>query len=457
MPKFQKRDTQPHQDVNPAAMSAIRPGAPVVQIDPKQEQLLNQIAQTEGVDRTEAMRRIMDNLPPAKPPKPSISDQSLGKIQQARELGLTSEDQNDPLNQMMRYGFYKDMKKDIKKADETERLSIRDQIEYAILLRMLPAQSDGQATPQYLQIISEMKAENERSRQFYEQKLREQEEKFREVMLEKKMQDMDEKHTQSMAAISQQLIDMQKRLELYQNIPPNPTPEQKMDAISHLEELSGQIDRIKNVASKFGVVQAQTGVPGDSLFKNPDGSMNTAMWVVDRIGNTVQAGLEAWQKKVPDHRQVENTPMQENYQQQPQSQTQPHQQQYPQRQLTPDEYAAMLTQKQSLTQQDIDWINKYNEYKYQETLAQKQQQQQKEMQEMAIADAERRKRIAMERTVEQPTIEPIKKDNITNNETEPPSEQDNNETTENGDGKSMIQKLKEQEEAEIKRSQELGR
>ncbi len=414
--------------VTPATLGTIRPGTPVVQLSPQEEETLNEVARTQGVDKAEVMRRVMERLPPQSPPKPSVTDQSLSKISQARELSLTSDDPNDPLNQMMRYGFYKDLRKDFKKGDE-ERMSTREMMEMAILQRMLPQQDNGQNSS-VQQVIAEMKAENEKQRQFYENKLKEQDEKIKEMVFEKRIQTMEEKSAETESNLTSQLADISQRLELYKNIPPNTTTEQKADAVSHLENLGNDIQRIRGALSNLGIIPASTGVPaaptapGGDPYKKPDGSVDYFRYSIDKLENTVGKITEAWQKKTPDRKQIEETPMPEEPRQ------------LPPRQATPEEYAEYLLGKPNLAPQEQQWLNEYHIYL---------QKQQTKLQSRTGAGQYRPP------VQEQPAVLPSEQ------QVEPPAEQPAEQVYEPQEEeqprKSVVERLKEQEAEEQRRNQ----
>ena len=346
------------QEVTPATFATIRPGTPVVPLNQQEEEIINQTARQQGVNTAEAMRRIAEGLPPIQQ-KQTVTDQSLNMLERARDLGLTNEDKTDPLNQVMRYGFYKDLKKDMKKGDE-DRMSTREMMEMAILQRMLPQADNGNqgGTAQFQQMMLDMKAENEKNRQFYEARLKEQEEKIRDMMFEKRIQTMEDNQTETVTNLSQQLADISHRMELYRNIPTNPSPEQQKDAISHLEDIGGQIERIKKALAPFGITSSSPSslpslaVPGQDPYKKSDGSMDYFRYTVDKLENTIGKVSEAWQKKTPDRKQVVETP----------APAETRQTEATYRQLSPEEYADALLNKPNPTPEEQQWLNNYTAY-----------------------------------------------------------------------------------------------
>lgn len=344
------------QEVNTATMSAIRPGAPVVQLSPQEDAALSEIARNQGVNNAEAMRRIVEHLPPSGPQKQTVTDQTMNLLGKARELNLTNDDKGDPINQVMRYGFYKDLKKDMKRGDD-DRMSMREMMEMVILQRMLPPDNAQGGNALNQQIINDLKAENEKNRQFYEEKFKEQAEQIRNMVFEKRIQTMEDTHAESVTSLSNQLADISSRMELYRNIPPNPSPEEKKDAISHLEDLGGQMERIKKALAPFGINPSPTspllpGVPVQDPYKKQDGSMDYFRYTMDKLENTIGKVSEAWQKKTPDRKQVVETP----------APAETRQTEATYRQLSPEEYADTLLNKPNPTQEEQQWLNNYTDY-----------------------------------------------------------------------------------------------
>ena len=367
MPPPKNIQRQP-QDVTPATYASIRPGTPVVPLNPQEEDVINQAARQQGVNTAEAMRRVAEKLSPV-PQKQTVTEQSLDRLERARELGLTSDDKADPLNQVMRYGFYKDLKRDMKKGD-TDNMTPREMMEMNLvnmqLLIMQRSMGDNQgqgggATQQ--QILTEMRAENEKQRQYYEQKLKEQDEKIRDMIFEKRIRTMEDTQAETVSSLSNQLADISQRMELYRNIPTNPSPEEKKDAISHLESLGGQMERIKKALAPFGITSSSPSspfssvptVPGQDIYRRPDGTMDYFRYSVDKLESTIGKVTDAWQKKTPDRKHVvETPPPAETYQIQQQEATY--------RQLSPEEYADGLLNKANPTPEEQQWLNNYTTY-----------------------------------------------------------------------------------------------
>ncbi len=399
------------QDITPGTLSGIRPGQNVVPLTSEEDARLNALSQQQGISKTEVMRRLAESMPniPQQPQKRSLVSDTLDKIQTARDMGIVDVDPKDPVNQAMKLGLFKDLRKDMKKGDE-DRMTTREIMEMnmvnfqmILLQKSMGADNNtnsaaNQQTQQMQQMlqkydstISDLKTENEKSRQFYEQRLKEQEDKFKEIVLEKRMQDIEEGQKQTLQTLSQQIADIDNQIKIYQNIPQRPTEDQKKDAIEHLEQMGGSLERIKKALTPFGIIpQLGSGqgtgltaaIPGSAIsqYKNPDGSMNMTLYGIDKATEVAGRLFDAWSKKTPEPRQVQETQAQlftggENGSgggvagrgmEQP----------APQKQMTYQEFYVYLLNKGSLTQEEQQWKKSYEDYitkAQQERLSTKQQ------------------------------------------------------------------------------------
>jgi len=390
------------QDITPGTLSGMRPGQSVVPLTPEEDARLNDLSRQQGVSKTEAMRRLAESMPniPQQPQKRSLVSDTLDKIQTAREMGIVDIDPKDPVNQAMKLGLFKDLRKDMKKGDE-DRMTTREIMEMNMVnFQMILLQksmggdnnntSTTTQTQQMLQTISDMKAENEKSRMFYEQKLKEQEDKFKEIVLEKRMQDIEEGQKQTLQTLSQQIADIDNQIKIYQNIPQRPTEDQKKDAIEHLEQMGGSLERIKKALTPFGIIPqpgvgagAGTGMmiaaPGSAIsqYKNPDGSMNMTLYGIDKATEVAGRLFDAWSKKTPEHRQVQETQILTGGENGSGGGSAGRERgQAPQKQMTYQEFYIHLLNKGALTPEEQQWKTSYEDYitkAQQERLSTKQQ------------------------------------------------------------------------------------
>lgn len=349
-----KKQETPAQ-VSPQIMSSVRPTTPLLQPTPEADVKLTQLAQKMGITREEVMDRILDSIPDEEQPKESFTDQSLRKVETARRLGLAGEDTSDPINLKARLKILKDM-------DKEDAMSMKEMLQMGLLLRILPPQDNqqqgGTQSSQLQQMIADMKTENEKQRQFYEDRLKDQEAKIRDMVFEKKIENLGGEHASAMSSLTTQLEDLSQRVELIRSIPPSTTPEQKQDAITQLENAGTQLERIKVTLGKFGLIPATPGVQtsalseqGKEVYRNPDGSVNKVMYMVDRITGTIEKGFDAWQKKNPEKGDFVETPA-PAYQEP----------QYTERHMSEEDYAEFLLSRPSLTLEQQQWLTNYRNY-----------------------------------------------------------------------------------------------
>ena len=393
------------QDITPGTLSGIRPGQSVVPLTSEEDARLNDLSRQQGVSKTEAMRRLAESMPniPQQPQKRSLVSDTLDKIQTAREMGIVDIDPKDPVNQAMKLGLFKDLRKDMKKGDE-DRMTTREIMEmnmvnFQMILLQKSMGGDNNTSTQTQQMqqilqkydstISDLKAENEKSRQFYEQKLKEQEDKFKEIVLEKRMQDIEEGQKQTLQTLSQQIADIDNQIKIYQNIPQRPTEDQKKDAIEHLEQMGGSLERIKKALTPFGIIPqpgvgagAGTGMmiaaPGSAIsqYKNPDGSMNMTLYGIDKATEVAGRLFDAWSKKTPEPRQVQETQILTGGENGYGGGVAGRDRGVAQKQMTYQEYYVYLLNKGALTTEEQKWKMSYEDYitkAQQERLSTKQQ------------------------------------------------------------------------------------
>lgn len=382
-----QKPRQGPQDITPGTFSGIRPGQNVVPLTPDEDARLNDLSRQQGISKTEVMRRLAESMPniPQQPQKRSLVSDTLDKIQTAREMGIVNEDPKDPVNQAMKLGLFKDLRKDMKKGDE-DRMTTREIMEmnmvnFQMILLQKSMGGDNNTNSSQLQMqlqkydstISDLKAENEKTRQFYEQRLKEQEDKFKEIVHERRMQDLEESQKQALQTLSQQIADIDNQIKTYQNIPQLPTADQKKDAIDHLEQMGGSLERIKKALTPFGIIpgggQGMTAsIPGSAIsqYKNPDGSMNMTLYGIDKATEVAGRLFDAWSKKTPEPRQVQETQAQlltggENGSgggAAGRGREQPVQQ----KQMTYQEFYVYLLNKGALNPEEQQWKTSYEDY-----------------------------------------------------------------------------------------------
>jgi hypothetical protein len=318
---FQKQQPKaPAPEVPAGALSNLAPGTGgIVQLTPEDEVFVSDYAQQNGIPKAEALRRLLLHSQAARemPPKPTTLDKGMDAIYQAQQLGFGSTDPNDAINMMGRSLALKNigdaMKPDQDSNNKKGKISIEDIKELMYLKMMGTLAGTGEDNNKSSSILQDMKAENEKQRLFYEAKLKEQDDKLRDMLFEKKIQTLEETNTQNINGLTNQLADISQRIELYRNAPANPTPEQAKDAITHLEDLGKQVTRIKGVFGDLGIIPtghttSALTPPGREVYLEKDGTVNKTMYAVDKITGALEKGLDAWTKKKPEFERLEDTP-----------------------------------------------------------------------------------------------------------------------------------------------------
>lgn len=438
-----KRQETPAQ-VSPQIMSSVRPTTPLLQPTPEADAKLTQLAQKLGITREEVMDRVLDSIPDEEQPKESFTDQSLRKIETARRLGLAGEDTSDPINLKARLKILKDM-------DKEDAMSMKEMLQMGLLLRILPPQDNqqqggGAQASQWQQTLNDLKTENEKLRQDMKEQYEKQRQEMRDLVLEKRIQDMGVKQEQTLGNITTQLEDLSSRVELIRSIPPSATPEQKKDAIAQLEDAGTQLERIKVTLGKFGLIPATPGVQTSALsdkgevWRNPDGTTNKVMYMVDRITGAIEKGFDAWQKKTPEKGEFVETPAPAR--QEPQ---------YTERRMSEEEYAEFLLSRSSLTPEQQQWLTNYRNY-----LLRQRAQPQTKVQEYKPPEPERREAAAPAvQQAEQPVgCMVCGRPEIYQNDLCEQCWNDQNRAPEQPK-KGIIDRLKEQEEEELRRTRGL--
>jgi len=414
---------QNKSEVPAGALSNLTPGSAggIIQLTPEDEVFVNDYAQENGIPKAEALRRLLLHSQAQRemPPKPSIFDKGMDAVYQAQQLGFGSTDPNDAINMMGRSLALKNigdaMKPDQDINNKKGKISIEDIKELMYLKMMGSLAGTGEDNNKSSTILQDMKAENEKQRLFYEQKLKEQDDKLRNMLFEKKIQTLEETNTQTTNSLANQLADINQNIEFYRTAP-NATPEQSKDAVSHLEDLGKQVSRIKNVFGDLGILpsasqQTHTLTPGTEVYREKDGTINKTMYAIDKISGAVEKYIDAGVKKKPEFERLEDTPPPE---------TRQGERLTIQMTMTPQEYFNFLLAKPELTQDEANYIMQ-NKHKH-----------------LSPAPAN-----IPYKPPQQPPESPAEIQ-----EFEPAPEPE--------EKKSIVDRLKEQEEEQIRRAQELG-
>lgn len=421
---------QNKSEVPAGALSNLTPGSAggIIQLTPEDEVFVNDYAQGNGIPKAEALRRLLLHSQAQRemPPKPSIFDKGMDAVYQAQQLGFGSTDPNDAINMMGRSLALKNigdaMKPDQDINNKKGKISIED-IKELMYLKMMGTLAGTGDNNQPSSLMQDMKAENDKLRQDFKDadlkriaeidKLRAD---MKEMIFEKKIQTLEETNTRTADSLANQLADINQKIELYRTAAPNATPEQAKDAVSHLEDLGKQVSRIKNVFGDLGIIpstsqQTHTLTPGTEVYREKDGTINKTMYAIDKISGAVEKYIDAGVKKKPEFERLENTPPPENTIQGDRLTIQ--------MTMTPAEYFNFLLAKPELTQDEANYVMQ-NKHKHLPP-------------------------VPVNKPYTPPPQQPVETPAEIQEFTPAPE-----------DTKGMVERMKEQEEEQIRRSQELG-
>lgn len=341
----------------------------IIQVTSDDDFMINEAAKQWGVPKAEALRRLLEA---AKQPSPEqeqspVANKTLKTIQEAQTIGLISQDPNDIINTMGKGIMIKSLGRQLNEEDTVKgkgKFQIEDIKEMMYLNLLSKMAGGGENTNQQSTIIQEMKEGIAEQRKFYEDKLKEQDDKLKDLLFDKKIKTLEDTNSQNANALTGQLAEINQRIEMLRIPPANPTPEQAKDAIGELEGLGKQVSRIKGVFTELGIIpqSAQTstltpgtpGSPGNEVWREKDGSINKGMYAIDKLSGALEKGLDAWQKKKPEFEMLEDTPLPEKA---------GHGQAQVQKghvviqmDMTEEEYYNLLRSKPQLTADELNWI-----------------------------------------------------------------------------------------------------
>lgn len=233
----------------------------------------------------------------------------------------------------------------LEKLDGNEKISFNDVKEILMLKFLMKMAGDDGAGPQTQNIVSEMREENEKQRQFYEKKIEDMESKFRDLLVDRRFQDVEDRQLSFGESLQNQLADISGKIENYKSAALTGSPGDKLDAISHIEKLAAERERVNKAMEKLNQSQVLvTAPPGNpDIYKNSDGSLDFTRYAGDKIESTVKMITDAMSKRTPDRNVVKATPA-------------------PEHNLTVDQAEQLyqqLSQKPSMTPAEIDWVNRY--------------------------------------------------------------------------------------------------
>lgn len=235
-----------------------------------------------------------------------------------------------------------------------QKISFED-IKEIMMLNFLARMTNQGDSPQDNSQVEKLIAENEKLRQDFRAELEKNRQEMKDLVLEKRLQIMDEKQADVVNTLSTQLEGLQQGITQLKSVP-NPSPEQK-NALSVLSEAVSDINKIKGSLINLGIVSSAPGTPAPTAmdvpeaFKNPDGSVNTIPYIIGRLADVAKPAVEAHFKTPPEKGKFVETPA--PAQQDPQ---------YTERRMSEEEYAEFLLSRPSLTPEQQQWLTNYRNY-----------------------------------------------------------------------------------------------
>lgn len=192
--------------------------------------------------------------------------------------------------------------------EKTGKVSFEDIKEMMLLNFLGKMANQGDSPPQDNSLIAEIKAENERLRQEFRDELEKNRQEMKDLVLEKRLQTMDETHMETVSSLSGQLNDLLDKIEsLKTTLPVSPASGvTQKTALDELTDAVSKINGIKGSLTSLGVIPVVPGAPVD--YKNPDGSLDFTRYAGDKLESTIKTLADAYSRRAPDRKPVLETP-----------------------------------------------------------------------------------------------------------------------------------------------------
>lgn len=236
----------------------------------------------------------------------------------------------------------------LEKLDGNGKISFNDVKEILMLKFLMKMAGEDGDSPQGQNIIAEMRAENEKQRLFYEKKIEDMESKLRDMVLERRFQDVEDRQLSLSESLETRLADISAKIENYREVAVSGSNTEKLDAITHIEQLAAERERVNKAMEKLNQSQVMLNAPAapgaPDIYKKPDGSTDYARYAGDKLESSIKMITDALSKRTPDKKEVVETPAPEP------------------RVISMDEaehFYQQLLQKPSMTPVETDWINRY--------------------------------------------------------------------------------------------------
>ncbi len=224
-----------------------------------------------------------------------------------------------------------------------QKVSFEDIKEMMMLNFLGKMANQGDSPQQDNSQVDKLIAENEKLRQDFRVEMERNRQEMKDLVLEKRLQTMDETNAKTVSSLSGQLNDLILKIEtLKYDLPVNGSPAQKT-ALEELTDAVSQINNVKSSLAALGVIPAAPGAPGTpDIYKKPDGSLDFVRYAGDKIESSIKMLTETRSKPAPDRKIVQETPEPEHFSAE-----------------EAERYYQHLQQKNSMTPAETEWVNQY--------------------------------------------------------------------------------------------------
>lgn len=158
--------------------------------------------------------------------------------------------------------------------------------------------------------ISQLISENEKLRQEFRDALEKNRQEMKDLVLEKRLQTMDDTHLETVSSLSGQLNDLMMKLETLKSALPVGGSSAQKTALDEFTDAVSQINRVKGSLAALGVIPAAPGAPGVPAinYQNIDGTTDYIRYAGDKLSEISKTIADAYSKKSPERKQVAETP-----------------------------------------------------------------------------------------------------------------------------------------------------
>lgn len=192
--------------------------------------------------------------------------------------------------------------------EKTGKVSFEDIKEMMLLNFLGKMANQGDSPPQDNSLIADMKAENERLRQEFRSEMEKNRQEMKDLVMEKRLQTMDDLHAETVSALSGQLNDLLVKIEgLKTTLPVLPAGGgTQKTALEELTDAVSKINGIKGSLTSLGVLPVVPGAPVD--YKNADGTTDYYRYAGDKIESSIKTLADAYSRRAPERKPVAETP-----------------------------------------------------------------------------------------------------------------------------------------------------